>query len=460
MSDSSPPIGTTTGSPKGSPPALAIRPRRLDTSRLEIEHLHGIIETARRASQQLKDAFKALQREVEPYIAPDQELPEVDPKASLRLASLGIELALAEKETIRLERELIASERDAGTISPQMAKKRLRENGQRYFSAGDDLWRHKKKKMRLDNPEPEEVPILDIRRDGVSQCILALYRKLDGAGKGTPRKRSKDWRQDALHYYKANGAEGSEVWCHVSGRWYVKEFVKAAHIVPHFLDFEGVGELLFGERAQSLERAGNALLLSKRIESWFDKYHLVIVPVDATENPITRWRTDVISPSIMNERYGDGDLRALELDGRELTFHNEKRPVSRFLYFHFFMALVRIKDIQQTGWQDTWARYYDQRPFPTPGRYLRKSMLMALACHFETTDLQVMNSWLTDNGFETTLTLTNDEVVETARRVHLAVEDRAIRAEDGNDNGSDDESDDGSDNNDSSEEEESGLSQD
>ncbi|KAG6195317.1 hypothetical protein E4U35_008493 [Claviceps purpurea] len=42
------------------------------------------------------------------------------------------------------------------------------------------------------------------------------------------------------------------------------------------------------------------------------------------------------------------------------------------------------------------------------------------------------------------LRLTNDEAVETARRVHWAVEDRAIRAEDGN----------GSDNNNSSEEEE------
>ncbi|KAG6278283.1 hypothetical protein E4U47_005902 [Claviceps purpurea] len=367
------------------------------TGLLEKEHLY---ETARHASQQLKDAFKALQSKVEPYIAPDQELPEVDPEASLRLASLGIELALQEKETIRLERELIASE------------------------PGDDLWRHQKKKMRLAAPGPEEVPILDLRRHGVSDCTLALYRKSDGVDES--REGPKNWRRDALHYYNANGAdhgEGSDVWCHVSGRWLFKEFINAAHIVPHFLDFEGVGELLFGERAQSLERAGNALLLSKRIESWFDKYHLVIVPVDATENPITRWRTDVISPSIMNERYGDGDLRALELDGRELTFHNEKRPVSRFLYFHFFMALR--------------PRSHELR--------------------------------MTEHGFDAPLQLTDDEVVETARRVHLAVEDRAIRAEYGNgsddesddgsddesDDGSDDESDDGSDNNDSSEEEDS-----
>ncbi|KAG5927810.1 hypothetical protein E4U60_007933 [Claviceps pazoutovae] len=159
--------------------------------------------------------------------------------------------------------------------------------------------------------------------------------------------------------------------------------------------------------------------MSKQIERWFDSYHLVIVPVDVTENPIARWRTDVISPSIMNKRYS-GDFRGSELDGRELTFHNEKRPVSRFLYFHFFMALVRIRDTKRKGWQILGP--------------------------------EVTNSWMTDHGFDTPLQLTNDEVVETARRVHLAVEDRAIRAEDGN--GSDDESDDGSDNNDSSEEEE------
>ncbi|KAG6289687.1 hypothetical protein E4U09_004801 [Claviceps aff. purpurea] len=386
------------------------------TGLLEKEHLY---ETARHASQQLKDAFKALQSKVEPYIAPDQELPEVDPEASLRLASLGIELALQEKETIRLERELVALKRDAGSLSPHAANKRLRDTVQRYYSAGDDLWRHQKKKMRLAAPGPEEVPILDLRRHGVSDCILALYRKSDGVDES--RERPKNWRRDALHYYNANGAdhgEGSNVWCHVSGRWFFKEFIKAAHIVPYFLDFEGVG---------------NALIMSKRIENWFDNYHLVIVPVDVTENPITRWRTDVISPSVMNERYGAGDFRARELDGRELTFHNEKRPTSRFLYFHFFMALVRIRDTKRIGWQDTWARSHELR--------------------------------MTEHGFDAPLQLTDDEVVETARRVHLAVEDRAIRAEYGNgsddesDDGSDDESDDGSDdgsdNNDSSEEEDS-----
>ncbi|KAG5955628.1 hypothetical protein E4U58_007005 [Claviceps cyperi] len=145
MSESSPPIGM--GLPKSSPSALAIRPKRLDTTRLEKEH-----DTARRASEQLKDAFEALQSEVELFVAPDQELPELDPEASLQLASLGVNLALVEKETICLERELIASERDAGSISPQAANKRLRDTGQRYYSAGNDLWRHKKEEDETCRP--------------------------------------------------------------------------------------------------------------------------------------------------------------------------------------------------------------------------------------------------------------------------------------------------------------------
>ena len=50
---------------------------------------------------------------------------------------------------------------------------------------------------------------------------------------------------------------------------------------------ESIGEMLFGSRAESLMRAGNMLLLSDHIKGWFDKYHLVVVPVDPKEVPIS-----------------------------------------------------------------------------------------------------------------------------------------------------------------------------
>ncbi|KAG6305092.1 hypothetical protein E4U44_008376, partial [Claviceps purpurea] len=123
------------------------------------EHLY---ETARHASQQLKDAFRALQSEVEPSVAPDQELPEVDPEASLRLASLGVSLALAEKETIRLERELIASERECVMLVLYHLR-RLTNDCETLdndtilpeTTCGD--MKSEKKKMRLADPGPEVV---------------------------------------------------------------------------------------------------------------------------------------------------------------------------------------------------------------------------------------------------------------------------------------------------------------
>lgn len=143
-----------------------------------------------------------------------------------------------------------------------------------------------------------------------------------------------------------------------------------------------------------------------------------------------RWRIDVISSSIKTTRWADGpEGLGGHLDGKELIFPNEKRPVSRFMYFHFLMALIRIKDTKQHGWQDIWARYYQQRPFPTPGNYMRKSMLLALATHFGTADMDIVGSWITDNGFDSPLTLTEEETQEVARRVHEAVDQAIDRAE-------------------------------
>ncbi|KAK0721131.1 hypothetical protein B0H67DRAFT_213043 [Lasiosphaeris hirsuta] len=208
------------------------------------------------------------------------------------------------------------------------------------------------------------------------------------------------------------------------------EMVSArARIVPFFLDSDDIGENLFGSRAPSLRRVGNALLLLGKIKKWFDIYHLLIVPVNTKETPITRWKVNVISSDIQNLSYSRPEDITRDLDGKELKFNNDKRPVSRFIYFHFIMALIRIKDVKRQGWQDVWARYYQQRPFPTPGNYMRQSMLLALATHFGTAEMNVVKSWIADHGFDSPLMLSDDESAEAARRVHLAVDEAIACAE-------------------------------
>ncbi|OAA60561.1 hypothetical protein SPI_05685 [Niveomyces insectorum RCEF 264] len=159
-----------------------------------------------------------------------------------------------------------------------------------------------------------------------------------------------------------------------------------------------------------------------------------------TKAPSNDGHTDVVSPDIRNTPYVLDHL-AKELDGRELVFLNDKRPVSRLLYFHFVMALVRMKDVGRRGWREVWARYYSQRPFPMPGNYMRQSMLLALTTHFEVADMHAVGSWIRDHGFDSPLKLTDDEAAEAARRVHVAVEAAIRRAKEGKEpdhDGSDD----------------------
>ncbi len=257
-----------------------------------------------------------------------------------------------------------------------------------------------------------------------------MYKKGDTLNK--PRKRPNEWRAKAADFYSGSLRISPdlepEIWCHMAGRWCFHTEVKAAHIVPFFLELGGLADMLFGARSQSLTRPENALLLSTRVKSWFDKYQIVIVPADPLEIPIRRWRTDVISTDIRNSvAFAEkdaidaiGEERVIifgkDLDGRELVFRSDARPASRFMYFHFVMALIRIKDLDRPGWQDAWARYYQERPFPTPGPYMRKSMLLALATHFQTADMKVVESWIADHGFGKHVELAGEQAEAVARR--------------------------------------------
>ncbi|KAK6222988.1 hypothetical protein QIS74_03833 [Colletotrichum tabaci] len=133
----------------------------------------GEHDKAQRAAEDLRDTFEALSREVEPLQAPEMDRPEPDPKAILALASLGIELARVEKRAALLARAAVVEAQDAGLLSPDAARARFRELNQRYLSAGADIWKHQKKKMRVD---PESARLLEPRGNYVSECLLALYK--------------------------------------------------------------------------------------------------------------------------------------------------------------------------------------------------------------------------------------------------------------------------------------------
>ncbi|KAK0631128.1 hypothetical protein B0T17DRAFT_530220 [Bombardia bombarda] len=400
-------------SPEGSPPTMAIRP-------LPLGAIEAKYEAARQISVTLAQDLKELKSKLKPNIKPDKEIPILDAHENYQLVELAERRFAAEQEAIRFQKEVISKKREIGELTKSMFEKSTRQLNQRFISMGDSLWQYRVKKACLETPSSPRL--IDSR---FSKCLLVLYQTLDPSGKKTKHKRPRLFRENAIKWYDAQAKKGKEgndlIWCHVSCAWYEATSMKAAHIVPHFVS-PSFGEILFGSTSEAVDQPGNALLLHQKIEGWFDKHQLVIVPVDANTLPITKWQTDIISPSILHTQY-DRENCGRHLHERELEFKNEKRPVSRFMYFHFIMTLIRIKDLKQDGWEKTWAKYHYQRPFPTPGPYMRQSMLLALATYIDVTDLNIVDSWIRDNGFESQLSLSTEEATEAARRVIKGMED-------------------------------------
>ncbi|KAI0202598.1 hypothetical protein F4808DRAFT_420699 [Astrocystis sublimbata] len=202
-----------------------------------------------------------------------------------------------------------------------------------------------------------------------------------------------------------------------------------------FSTAQEIGELLFGSRGDDLEKPSNSLLLTSQIKGWFDRYCLIIIPVDAEEMPITRWKIELLGNSVAEMRLAVAQVRlgpvnepnvpyyGRDLDGREFTFRSEARPASRFLYFHFMLALVRMRDIQPHGWKETWARLFTTKPFPTPGPYLRETILLAINQYLGTTDLKLIESWIRGQGFDDPIQLSSEHANRVASRVKAAIEE-------------------------------------
>ncbi|KAI0870434.1 hypothetical protein GGS24DRAFT_492989 [Hypoxylon argillaceum] len=277
------------------------------------------------------------------------------------------------------------------------------------------------------------------------EALLHLYRTLDTTKARKPNKRPKEWRKEVEEYYNGHGyAQGlgervrRRTWCHATGAYLWNRHVEATHIVPFFLNAENLGNQMFGSRAVELDEPNNALLLQDPIKSWFDRYFLVIIPVDRTEIPITRWKIlpmgSTISPKWVSRGFTqcwieDQDPE-ITITSRELTFLNEARPASRFLYFHFIMALVRARDADMPGWKEEWARYFTEQPFPTPGSYLRNSMLGAINQRFGVTDAKLIENWLQGQGVEAPIELSPCEAEIVASRVKSLEKSAQMEEED------------------------------
>ncbi|KAL8731089.1 MAG: hypothetical protein Q9166_003617 [cf. Caloplaca sp. 2 TL-2023] len=170
-------------------------------------------------------------------------------------------------------------------------------------------------------------------------------------------------------------------WCNVVGDWVLKDYIKAAHIVPYAFQSKEL-DYLFGTEDSALASERNGIFLVRGLEAAFDNGAITVVPDGSLDSNPIEWKVVVLDDSILNQVFFEsskGKFRYHMIDGKRLTWQNNNRPARRYLYFRHAMACMHAS-IRQ------WPNFKDKLPagtmWATPNKsqgYLRRSVLKMIA---------------------------------------------------------------------------------
>lgn len=290
----------------------------------------------------------------------------------LRISELELDV-----DEQRIYQTWLDMEKEKGLLFDKDYRKAYNVVNKRIISVGDELWQLVRK-LREEQENAGEVKLLLPDSDGAFvAALLRLYKDPTTSRKRSSTQQSA-MRKDAIQLYGSGlGAPEGELWCPINKHYYTAQFMKAAHIVPASLGPE-LADYVFGTGSGSrLFRADNCLILHPFAKRAFDAGNFVVVPVDSTEKPIRRWKVRLVNSAARSMDIGTHKL--FELDDKELEFKTSFRPAARFFYYHFVLTLLRNRRYRQPGWETSWEELRTKQPWATPGPYLRKSMLLALA---------------------------------------------------------------------------------
>ncbi|KAL8697688.1 MAG: hypothetical protein Q9201_007003 [Fulgogasparrea decipioides] len=189
------------------------------------------------------------------------------------------------------------------------------------------------------------------------------------------------FRASVIEYYNAgrrvavkDNEPYDEVFCHLTG-WQDAKNIKAARIVPKSLKGDELS-YLFGVGEVILSDPRNGLTLDPTIEKALDSGLIVLVPTAPHSLENVQWKCVVTDKTVAKRTIIPG-ITWKDLDGRKLQFLGPHRPAKRFLYFRFVITYLECKQNGQMSWVDDVEAKGTM--WPTPGPYLRRSMLVSLA---------------------------------------------------------------------------------
>ena len=299
-------------------------------------------------------------------------------EAPIHYRKLRIEDLELQQEQLRVDKSWFDLEYELHQMSSKEHQRNHQVTNQRIMSLGGDLWKEQEELREYEEKTGLEAKLGPDSRGTFVHTLLALYKDPYTVRKRSSQIQSDIKKQSIIKYEARKGAEGKgELWCCITQEFHSQGDVRAAHIVSHTLGPELVDYIFGSGSGTRVDTADNCLLMHEYVERAFDKGQFVLIPLDASEDPILRWKIKVTDTSALNTKVFDRRLR--DFNDKEVIFLNENRPASRFLYYHFVVTLLRNKTNRKPGWAKVSAELPTGKPFATMGPHMRESMLLALA---------------------------------------------------------------------------------
>ncbi|KAI9768415.1 MAG: hypothetical protein M1839_004112 [Geoglossum umbratile] len=342
----------------------------------------------------------------------------------LRIEELGLD-----REELRLEKKELEEDHDAGFLHHDTLCSASRNLNRRIISTGDSLWNFRRKLLSFDEDSGKVALLTPDSDSAFTAALLRLWKDPTTSSKRS-RTLQSHMRRDSVSSYDATEGQAkfdpklTFLRCTITDAYFHPKLVKAAHIVPANMGLALVDYALGDGSSSRLFTPDNGMLMHTLIEGAFDSGLFVLLPLDATVRPIRRWKIAVLGKDAMKHKLGLHIQTLGDLDGKEVKFLTNHRPASRFLYFHFIVTLLRCREYRRPGWETMWEQFRTGCPWPTPGSYLRRSMLLTLARMVgDAEDEGFIKTLATDTTFSTDESLSPDEEEEIARRA-IAIRER------------------------------------
>lgn len=176
------------------------------------------------------------------------------------------------------------------------------------------------------------------------------------------------WRKDLYKHYGFQPKLHGPVWCPITKCFGPYESRRAAHLVPYKIGYETMGDLFDDDGYKLMWSMGNGLPMEEIFEKAFDNYEFCLLPREVAGKP-DEWQLILMNESLRDEFIYAGK-KWEEYDGTFLEFpkDSDARPQKRFVYFHYWMCLIKAYRELTPGWQNVRDKTKMGRLWSTPGK--------------------------------------------------------------------------------------------